>query len=55
MSMLGSGILIHTLELTLSRAAIIIAFIPRGQGFDARDIRAGTFGAVRQQNVAPQV
>ena len=27
-------------ELTLSRAAIIIAFIPRGQGFDARDIRA---------------
>ena len=27
-------------SLTLSRAAIIIAFIPHGQGFDARDIRA---------------
>ena len=28
------------IALTLSRAAIIIAFIPRGQEFDGRDIGA---------------
>ena len=33
-------IFFNNANLTLSRAALIIAFIPRGQGFDAHDIRA---------------